>query len=147
MKTFLFAAALALTTFTASANKTTSTNKTFGYRFTNTLQTEFGDVENLSWSTASNNMYKAAFTKNNEKVNAFFNENGEIIATTVELAIDDLPKKVKNAVYQQEKDGVITEAIHLTNSDEVAYFVKVYVNGAEKVYKSNSLGQLSETKF
>lgn len=140
MKTLLFAAAMALTTLTASANKESSKNKV-SFQFSRSFEKEFGRVEDVSWSPSANNMYRAEFTKDGESVSAFFNEQGELVAETVALTPSDLPAKIRVAVT---KKGVPTEAIRLINAAEEAYFVKVYADGKDRIYKAFTSGNLVE---
>ena len=145
MKTIILAAALALTSVSVNADNH-SASKKVSVSVTNSFIKEFGSVEEVIWSTAANNMLRASFIQDDEKVNAFFNENGEFMASTIELAPEKLPSKLKAAINKKVKDAVITEAVQLQGDDQ-AYFVKVYVNGVEKVYKGSSLGALQLVNY
>ena len=145
MKTIILAAAIALTSFTASANKETAQKKVT-IKVTNAFEREFGNVPDVNWSTASENMLRASFTQNDEKVSAFFNEYGEYVASTIARTEKELPAKLRAAINKKEKDGIITEAIEYMG-DEEAYYVKVYVNGTEKVYKGSSLGEIQLVNY
>lgn len=146
MKTFFVAAALALTTMSATANKTAAKDK-INSKVTVALQNEFGNVDNITWSNASNNMLRATFTKDDETVSAFFDQKGEFIASTIEISKDALPAKLKAAINKKVKEGVITEALQMQTNEEFAYYVKVYANGSEKVYKGTSAGLLAEVSY
>ena len=145
MKTIILAAALALTSVSVNADNH-SANKKVSVSVTNAFVKEFGSVEEVTWSNAANHMLRASFIQDDEKVNAFFNENGEFMASTIELAPEKLPSKLKAAINKKVKDAVITEAVQLQGDDQ-AYFVKVYVNGVEKVYKGSSLGALQLVNY
>lgn len=146
MKTIILAAAIALTSFTASANTETAQKKV-NLKVIIAFEKEFGQVDNITWSTASKNMMRASFTQNDEKVNAFFDESGEYVASTIERTKEELPAKLRAAISKKEKDGIITEAIELQGDDEQAYYVKVYVNGVEKVYKGSSWGMIQLVNY
>ena len=146
MKTIILAAALALTSISVNADNSTSSKKvTIGA--TNSFKREFGDVSDVSWSAADNHMFRASFTQDDQKVHAFFNQNGELVATTTELSAQELPAKLRAAISKKETDGIITEALQLQGDDELSYYVKVYVNGVDKLYKGSSLGALQQVKY
>ena len=147
MKTILFAAALALTTFSSAiANKNSGKNK-LTVVAANSFENEFGKVEDVNWSTTSTNMLRASFKQENESVSAFFDQSGNYVATTVSRTAESLPAKLRAAISKKEKDGIITEALEFTNDEEQSYYVKVYVNGKEKLYKGNSYGQITQVQF
>jgi hypothetical protein len=146
MKTLLLAAITALTSLSASANNKTAQKKV-NITVVKAFESEFGEVQDVSWSNAAQNMLRANFTKDDEKISAFFNQAGEYIATTIERKASDLPAKLKAAINQKIKDCVIIEALEFIDDDEEAYFVKVYNNGTEKLYKGTALGLVQEVKF
>lgn len=146
MKTFFVAAIMALSTLSATADSKKA-NKKVNITVIKAFETEFGDVQNVSWTTASQNMLRATFTKDDEKISAFFNQSGEYVATTIDRSPSELPAKLKTAINNKIKDAVIIEALEFIDNEEVAYFVKVNHNGVEKLYKGTSLGLLQEVKF
>jgi hypothetical protein len=146
MKTIFIAAALALTTMSVSANKTSAKDRV-SVKATSSFQNEFGRVDNVTWSPAANNMLRATFTQNDETVNAFFDQKGEYVATTIALTKDQLPSKLRAAISKQIKDGVVTEALEMQSDDEIAYYVKVYADGSEKLYKGSSTGTLAKVDY
>jgi hypothetical protein len=146
MKTLLVAAVLALTSLSASANKKSAQNKV-SINTIKSFEREFGEVADVSWTTSAQNMLRANFTKDDEKMSAFFSQSGDYIATTIERKASDLPAKLRAALNQKIKDGVIIEALEFIDDDEAAYFVKVYNNGTEKLYKGTALGLIKEVNF
>jgi hypothetical protein len=146
MKTLLVAAVLALTSLSASANKKSAQNKV-SINAIKSFEREFGEVGDVTWSNSAQNMLRANFTKDDEKMSAFFSQSGDYIATTIERKASDLPAKLRAAISQKNKDGVIIEALEFIDDDEAAYFVKVYNNGTEKLYKGSSLGLIKEVNF
>lgn len=146
MKTLFVAAALALTTLSASANHS-SAQKKVSVSVTRAFKEQFGDISDVSWSDASNKMIRATFTKDGETVSAFFSADGELLASTVNVEPADLPGKTKAALAEKVKDGVITEAIRYLDDDEETYFVKIVSKTSERFFKCTSLGSVREMKF
>ncbi|MES2648511.1 MAG: hypothetical protein V4717_16650 [Bacteroidota bacterium] len=147
MKTILFAAALSLTTFSSAIANKTSKQKTFTVAATHSFEKEFGTVAEVNWSTTATNMLRASFKQDDESVSAFFDQSGNYVATTVNRTAESLPAKLRAAINKKEKDGIITEAVEFTSDDEQSYYVKVYVNGKEKLYKGSSIGQITQVNY
>jgi type II secretory pathway pseudopilin PulG len=148
MKTFLVAAALALTTFStfsASANNR-SKNKVSVSTF-QSLQEQFGDISNLNWEPAINKMLRATFTKDGETVSAFFDQRGQLLASTTNVEPAELPGAVKKSLAQKVKEGTITEAIRYQDNDEQAFFIKIVAGNTERLFKCYSEGAIEEVKF
>jgi hypothetical protein len=146
MKTVFVAAALALTTMSVSANNKTAQNKV-NVVTENSFEETFGKVKDVNWTPAANNMLRATFTQNDETISAFFDQNGAFIASTINRTKDELPAKLRAAINSKEKDGVIIEALELQGDEEQSYYVKVYSNGVEKVYKGSGSGLIQLVKF
>lgn len=146
MKTIFIAAALAITTISVNA-KSNSADKQVTYQINESLNREFGDAQDIKWSAASNNLLRANFTSEGEKVNAFFNEDGEYVASTIELSKDKLPASLMAAIDKKFGNIVITEAVALQGTNDEAYFVKAKVNGVEKLLKGYSNGFVKEVSM
>jgi hypothetical protein len=147
MKTILFAAALALTTLNSAFANKDSNKKKLTVVALNSFENEFGKVADVEWSTTSSNLLRASFKQDDESVSAFFDQAGNYVATTINRSAESLPAKLRAAISKKEKDGIITEAIEFNNDMEQSYFIKVYANGKEKLYKGSSLGQITEVSF
>ena len=148
MKTMLIAAAFMAATFSVSAkNKTTAA--TVNYQIAQTFQSEYANAENVEWGTSANNLVRASFTNEGEKVNAFFSQDGEFVASTVELTKDKLPAKLQAAISKKYGNTAITEAISMQKNNELdrAYYVKFTVNGIAKLIKGFDNGFLKEVSL
>ena len=146
MKTLFVAAALALTTFSASANNTAAEKKV-NVSVSKAFQLQFGNVSEVNWAPASKSMLRATFTQDGETVNAFFNPAGDFVGSTIDRKPGDVPFKLRKAIANKDKDAIITEAVEFQDNDSDAWFVKVYSNGSEKLYKGTSLGLIEEVHF
>lgn len=148
MKKIFIAAALAFTVISSvNASGVSATNKKVTYRMNESFNQEFAGAENVTWSTASNNMMRANFTNEGENVNAFFNEAGEFVASTTVLAKDQIPAKLKAAIAKKFDSPVVIEAIELQSAEDHAYFVKVNCNGTDKLLKGYTNGLVSEVSI
>jgi len=146
MKTILLASVLALATFTVTA-KSNNSFKKVSYSTLKSFQQQFGEVENVAWSSAADHMTRATFTSEGETVTAFFNNEGEFVATTVNRAIDELPLKLRNNIKGYAKDAQVVEIVELQGDTEQAYFVKLRTDAGEKILKGYSNGYLRPTSL
>ncbi len=71
------------------------------------FQTSFSDAKEVNWSGA-NDLYKAAFTSDGQTIFAFFNAEGNLVASARDVSLLQLPlslqtdlrKKYQNLVLQ-----------------------------------------------
>jgi hypothetical protein len=145
MKKIFIAAAMALTVISSvNASGVSTASKKISYKLNEAFNQEFAGAENVTWSAASNNMMRANFTNDGENVNAFFSEDGEFVASTIVLTADKLPSKLKKAIDKKFENVIIIETVELQNAQEHAYFVKVNINGTDKLLKGYTSGSVSE---
>jgi hypothetical protein len=141
----LMIAAFAL--FSLSVNASGRKEKTIAsYRTTQSLASEFGHVENVKWSNAANNLIRADFVLDEQSVSAFFNEDGEYVASTRELTLDYLNKKLRNAITKLVPAENITQIIYMTTKDEGNYYIETKTDGVRKVWKCTETGDVSPFK-
>lgn len=105
---------------------------------------EFGKVKNVTWQKASNDMLRADFELDKEKVSAFFNEDGDHIATTVQKDIETLPAKLRRAIKDKFGAQEPKELFELISDEESAFFFSVEEGGKTEVYKAYTSGNISK---
>jgi len=116
------------------------------YRTNQSLVAEFGDVDNLKWSAASNNLTRADFTVDDQAITAFFDDAGEYVASTRVLTLNDLPKKLKSTVTKKLVGENITNILYMTAKEESSYFIETQTDGVRKVWKGQEFGDLKPYK-
>lgn len=146
MKTIIVAAAMALTTLSASAN-TNSSKKITSFAVIESFRQEFGNISDVNWEPASNNMLRATFTKDGETVSAFFDASGQLLGSSSNIEPAALPAKVKAALANKVKEGAISEAIKYQDFDQQAYFIKIVSNNTQRLFRCSSEGDIKELKF
>jgi hypothetical protein len=146
MKTILVAAVLAITSLSVSANNSFSQKKVSSAVIQN-FQEEFGNVKDVTWEPAADNMLRATFTKDGETISAFYNPQGEHLAITTNVLPAELPAKVKHALAEKVKEGTISEAIRYNDDDQGAYFIRIVSGNTTTLFRCNEDGQLTEVKF
>ena len=145
MKTIFLSAALAVSSIFAIASGIKE-KSIASYRTTQNLAKEFGDVENLKWSSAANNMTRADFTVDDQKISAFFDDGGEYVASTKVLTLNDLSRKLQTALNKKLEGATITSVIQMTTAEDACYFIEAETNGVKKVWKGYDSGMVSAYK-
>jgi hypothetical protein len=119
MKKFFIAALLtvtvATTAFTADDNKIST-------RIKDNFKTEYAEVDNVTWSVKSDYV-KASFEIKGAATSVFYNLEGETIATSKKITLEDLPVHAKRTFAKKYSDYVVKEAIQFDGVDESAYFI------------------------
>lgn len=111
----LMVVSLATSAFAAETNKV---NSSVSYNF----NIDFKNATNVTWTTAEN-YSKATFVLNNEKMEAFYNEDGSIIGTSKSVDVDELSINTKRTIAKRFTGYTVKEAIKFTGTEESAYYI------------------------
>ncbi|MEJ7829262.1 MAG: hypothetical protein WKF91_13725 [Segetibacter sp.] len=116
----LFLAALLTVTVAASAFAKDINSK--NVRAERRFSADFKDAEKVQWTLRST-FAKAAFYLNGEKREAFYDLNGEMIGTSSNISLNQLPVAAKR-IFAKKYDGyTVKEAIHFEGIEEAAYYI------------------------
>jgi hypothetical protein len=139
----------------ASDGSTKSTN--VNYRVEAAFKKEFAGATSVKWDLLrKENIYQAQFLYNNERLNAYFDSEGNLIATGRFVAVANLPLMLRKNIYERFNDYTIREVVEYSTTNETSYLVVVenekaklvvqgYVNGATTIFKKekkNSVAKL-----
>lgn len=139
MKKVFFAALLAVSVAgTAFATPSGSVS----YRVLTHFTADFGRPADVTW-TIKDDFVKASFTKNNERVEAFYTVEGEMIGTSKEINLKDLPEEIKKTMENKYPMYAITAAILFENNEESAYFVSTQNEKETLIIKISLNNQVS----
>lgn len=138
MKQFLLAALLAVTlaasAFAASDEKAKA-NASFS--------AEYPGAGNISWRM-NDDFFIVSFTLNNQRLRAFYDYEGNKIATTRKMLLTELPQKGWQSIRKSYSDYSIIEAIEYNNADnQRAYFVSMQKAGKGIVLKMDEYGEVN----
>jgi len=113
-RTILFALfVMALSAKSFAGNKNTGSEekeKEASYFAQNNFQAKFQDAKEVKW-TVGNNYQKASFVLDGIKKSAFFNQQGDFIATTEYIKADKLPADSQQKLKKQYKDYSVAEIL------------------------------------
>jgi opacity protein-like surface antigen len=119
MKKLLFAALIAVS-FSASAFAT-DVNQIDGKAMEN-FKSAYAGASNVQW-ILKGSFTKASFYKNDEKVEVFYNLDGDFIAATTQVKMDKLPTSVKRFVAKNYSDYTVQEGFKFEADGATNYFI------------------------
>jgi hypothetical protein len=86
------------------------------------FETEFNAVKNVSWTTGEN-YYKAEFVFNNQRVQAFYSLEGELMGLTRYITLLDLPLSLQANLKKNYSDYWISDVFEVSKSDATGYYI------------------------
>jgi intein-encoded DNA endonuclease-like protein len=127
------------------------------YRVEEAFKKEFAGATSVKWEVIrKHDLFQAHFIYNNERINAFFDVEGNLIATGRFIAVANLPLLLRKNVFQKFKSFQIKDVIEFVQGNETSYLVSIenekskllvhgYANGYSYIFKKekkNSLAKL-----
>src|SRR5215813_1928046 len=102
MKKLILSIGLFLTVFSLSAFATDEKN--INPQVLSAFNVEFSGAQNVKW-TKVEGVYAVNFTQNNFRIEAFFDEDGELLGTVRNILFNELPLSVTNAINKKYKNA------------------------------------------
>jgi hypothetical protein len=125
----LFAASVFTSAFAAGTNK-------INHKAVRTFKYEFQDATNVEWSVKEN-FSKAVFTVNEERAEAFFDVEGNLIGTSRSISMDKLPTSAKRAFGKKYSDYTVKETIRFEDGEATSYYVSAENEKESVILKIN----------
>jgi len=107
--------AAATSAFAKDVNKVTE-------RAIHNFNYDFKGAQQVNW-TSKNNFIKADFVLNGQRMEAFYNTSGEIIGTSKNITLDQLPTSAKRTFAKRYNGYTVKEAIRFEGTEESAYYI------------------------
>ncbi len=104
------------------------------------FQNSFSNAEEVSWSGA-NDLYRAAFTSAGQTLFAFFDAEGNLVASARDISLLQLPLSLQTDLRKKYKDFTVTNSFEINNEAGTAYYVTVESNFTRLQLKSASYGE------
>jgi hypothetical protein len=142
MKKTIFATALALTMIAGSslANVPESVNR----NILSTFNRSYENAQDVSWET-NDHFTKAKFTLNGKVTFAYYRESGELIATTRNVQVSELPETLRlDLVKKYGSTRWLTELFEVVSEQENAYYASLTDGDKVIVYKADASGTWNE---
>lgn len=113
----------------------------------NAFRSEFKDAKNVSWkSLDESGLYQATFTYLNSELNAFYNPEGELVATARYISSDKLPILVTKAISERYPNHVIKNVIEHNANGATTYHVTLLGEKSSLIVSGSPSGNLSVFK-
>jgi hypothetical protein len=139
MKKLLMAALLFISAATSAFAKD---SKSVNTAASNNFAAEYKKASNVTW-TATENYIKASFIMNSERMEAFYNSQGEKIGTSKAFNIENLPVHAKRAFAKKYQGYTVQQAIEFEGNDETAYFISAENDKESVILKVNMFDNMS----
>ena len=117
MKKMILVLAITISTLSAFAS-----DEKISAKVLDAFKTEFTTAKEVSW-TAGENYYRAAFTFNDQHVQAFYSLEGELIGLTRYITSLDLPMNLQTSLKKSYTDYWISDLFEVTKSDSTGYYI------------------------
>lgn len=123
----LIAVCFVTSSFAASNEKVTSQAIT-------QFESKFSGATAISW-TVTDNFEKASFTLADEKMDAYYDANGDLMGTSKMMAFDKLPKSALSELTSTYTfpDYQLTDCIEFTDADNNKNYFVSFDNDSENV--------------
>lgn len=109
------------------------------------FKTQFENATEVEWTTGSN-YYKADFSYNNNYVSAYYNTEGELIATVRNIASVNLPIMLQTSLKNNYEGYWISDLYELTKDEGITYIITLENADQKMVLKSAGGYEWSLTK-
>jgi hypothetical protein len=99
------------------------------------FENTFSNATDVEWKV-STQFIKVQFALDGQFINAFYQNDGELIALTRHITSSQLPVMLQASLKRQTEGQWITELFELTNEEGTSYFVCLESADARVVLKS-----------
>lgn len=143
MKKFLIAGLtiLSFATGAFASDNTSISNKAMAH-----LEANYSTAQNISW-TVTNNFEKASITVGNEKMDVYYNVNGDLLGSTKTMAFDKLPKAALD-IFTTEytfPNYQLTDCIEFTDADNnKSFYVSFDIDNERIVIAISTNGSVTQ---
>lgn len=100
---------------------------------------KFTSAENPSW-TVVKDLYRVDFSQQNQSLTAFFNSDGELVASSRNITPMQLPISLNSALEMNFGKYAIASLFEVDEHDEVHYYAKLSNQKSAILLKSTSYG-------
>jgi hypothetical protein len=127
------------------------------YRVEEAFKKEFAGATSVKWEVVrKNDLFQAHFLYNNERINAFFDVEGNLVATGRYVAVAHLPLLLRKNILEKYKGYQVQHVIEFVQGEDTSYLISVenekakllvrgYIGGSSYIFKKekkNSLAKL-----
>lgn len=142
MKKFILIAATAFVSLSSFASIDPVTGKVL-----EAFRANFSDARNVEWKSLDDaGLFQATFLYNNTELKAFYNSDGEMVATARYIDLDNLPIMVRKAISERYPEHIMKNAIEQISGDATTYYVTIHGLKTSMIVASTPAGTLNVFK-
>lgn len=134
MKKIIIMLAVAISSFTAFAS-----DENVNSNVLSSFNKEFAGAKDVQWTT-TNSYYKASFVFNDQFVSAFYQLDGELIATSRNISSLDLPISLQTSLKKRYNKYWISDLFEISNNEGTSYYITLDKADSKVVLKSSGNG-------
>jgi hypothetical protein len=112
------------------------------FRVLNAFKAQFTGATDINWSITAD-YTKVDFTIEGEKVEAFYNSNGDVIGTSRKTEFKRLPLSAIQKIKKNYAKYRVTETIELELNGERKYYLSVENESDRKILEVSLYGQVT----
>lgn len=134
--------------FTLAIFTTTAFAADVNYKAVKHFKDHFKNVSNVTWVTTRENYTKVSFEEDGTQMEVFYNNEGEVVASSKKIELNSLPAKATARISKRYSapEYIVKECIELTNDDETASYVSLFRKNEKIILKVDQDGNVSEFK-
>ncbi len=109
------------------------------------FQTSFNNAKEVNWSEV-NGLYKAAFTSDGQTIFAFYDAEGNLVASARNVSFLQLPLSLQTDLRKDYQHFSATNFFEVNNEGGTSYYATIENNSEKLQLKSTSYGEWVEYK-
>src|SRR4051812_18186894 len=126
-----FAALFALILSATFVTHAAATPENVDAKILNHFAKTFASAENVTWKHTKD-FSKASFTRNNQRMEVFYNDKDELICTATYINMTDIPCAALSSIQDKYEGYNCTSAIKCTDADGIIHYY-TQIENAKKV--------------
>ena len=137
MKKFFITVALAVAVVSVSF---AADGVKVGKRIQSAFQKEFAEAFNPTWESVGSGILHVTFTQNSEVMDAYYNEEGQLVSLSRYVSKSQLPLLVNKTIDEKFKTADIAQIRELVTDNETSYLVTARKDNATVIAKIFTTG-------
>ena len=109
------------------------------------FQSSFDNPADATWSKVKD-LYRVDFILEDQKASAFFNEDGDLIASTRNVTLLQIPMSLKSNLKKYLHDYEVSGLFEVNREDGIIYYATMQDNKSQLMLESTSSGDWVATK-
>ncbi|MES2002944.1 MAG: hypothetical protein V4450_00380 [Bacteroidota bacterium] len=111
------------------------------YQVKRNFEARFNGAQNVKWS-AKDDFFKASFTYAEENVEAFFNQDGDLIGTSRKIDFERLPLSAIQKIKKEYASYKVAESIEFDQDGDRSYYVSLEDGNKQQILQVSLYGNV-----